>query len=588
MRPREALILFILLAFTIISPAQPARPSDTVAIVNVNVVPMDTERLLTNQTVIISGGFITAIGPFGKIKVPSGAVRIEAKGKYLIPGLVDAHAHLYSTTEMPLYVANGVTTVFDLNGRPPHLLWRKKIAAGELFGPTIFACGPKFDFARTPEEAVAEVERQFQAGYDGVKIYVRVSKEELPALTAAARRHNMIIVGHAVRLAGFEATVNAGQSIAHAEEYLYSFFNRAHDPANPFKVEIKLDESRIPEAVALTKKAGVSVIPTLITYDHIIKQVAELDEFLKGPEFKYLAPSQWDILQPERNRYKNGFRPEAIPGLRMNLDFQKKLVKALHDAGVPIIAGTDSLGVGTVSGFSLHDELKIFVSIGFSPYDALRTATSGAAEFLKASDKFGAITVGKRADLLLLAANPLEDITNTKKLDGVMVRGKFLPQPRLRAMLEALPSDYKKESDTISSLFQKDPAAATRYLDENDPFGQLGGAVLENMTAVEGIEKMKATLLRVRQTAPGSSIVGEDNINQFGYRLLQAKKIKEAIGIFQINVEFYPASANVYDSLAEAYMDNGDKELAVKFYKKTLEMNPQNNGAVQNLKKLQQ
>jgi len=589
MKFRLCLNILLLIAISLTSFGQSPESSvtqknKTIAFVNANVVPMDTERILSNQTVIIRNGLISEIGASGKIKIPSDAIRIEGRGKYLIPGLVDAHVHLYSTTEMPLYIANGVTSVFDLNGRPAHLLWKKKIAALELPGPNIYACGPKFDRIRTPDEAVSEVERQFQAGYDGIKIYYQISKEEFPSLVAAAKRHNLVVVGHIARLPGFEATMKAGQSVAHAEEYLYSFFNQSPEP---FKVNIKLDESRIPEAVALTRAGGASVIPTLITYDHIVRQVAELDEFLKRPEFKYLAPPQWDILQPARNRYKNGFKPEEALELRKNLEFQKKLVKALHAAGVPIIAGTDSLGVGTVGGFSLHEELMTFVSIGFSPFEALQTATSGAAEFLKSSDKFGTVTVGKRADLLLLGGNPLEDIGNTSKLDGVMVRGNWMPKQNLRQMLENLPNDYRAEVESTSKMLGKNPAAALLYLDENDPFGQLGGVVLENFAFQEGFGKLKTMLQQIKQNNPRSALIKESTINNLGYELIGRKQTKEAIEIFQINVELYPDSGNVYDSLAEAYMINGDKELAIKNYKRSLELDPRNDNAVQYLKKLQ-
>lgn len=589
MKFRLCLNILVLIAISLTSFAQSPESSEIqknriIAFVNVNVVPMDKERILSNQTVIIRNGLISEIGTSGKIKIPSDAYKIEGRGKYLVPGLVDAHVHLYSTTEMPLYIANGVTSVFDLNGRPAHLLWKKKIASGQLPGPTIYVCGPKFDRIRTPDEAVSEVERQFQAGYDGIKIYYQISKEEFPSLVAAAKRHNMIVVGHIARLPGFETTMKAGQSIAHAEEYLYSFFNQSPDP---FKVKINLDESRIPEAVALTRAGGVSVIPTLVTYKNIVRQVVDLDEFLKQPEFKYLAPPQWDILQPSRNRYKNGFKPEEALELQKNFEFQKKLVKALHAAGVPIIAGTDSLGVGTVGGFSLHEELKIFVSLGLSPFEALKTATSGSAEFLKSSDKFGTVTVGKRADLLLLNGNPLEDIGNTSKLDGVMARGGWIPEPKLHQMLENLPNDYKAEMESTTRLLGNNPAAAILYLDENDPFGQLGGLILENFASQEGFEKLKNMLQQVKQKNPGSSLIKESTLNNLGYKLIGRKKINEAIEIFLINVELYPDSANVYDSLAEGYMINGDKELAIKNYKRSLELNPQNDGAIQYLKKLQ-
>src|SRR4029453_14294883 len=130
-----------------------------------------------------------------------------AKGRYLMPGLADMHVHLYAAEELPLYPVNGVTSVFNLNGRPGPLAWRRKIAAGELLGPTIYTAGPTFDHPRTPEEAVAEVDRQSAAGYDAVKIYNQVSAAEYPALTAEAQKKNLVLVGHVAREPGFRATL---------------------------------------------------------------------------------------------------------------------------------------------------------------------------------------------------------------------------------------------------------------------------------------------------------------------------------------------------------------------------------------------
>lgn len=582
-------VLFLFLSYSTISTQTMSSfyqdKNEIFAFINVNVIPMDREVVLKNQTVVVSNGLITGIGPTNKIKIPTKAVRINGRGKYLIPGLTDAHVHLYSTTEMPLYVANGVTTIFDLNGRPAFLQWRKRIADGDLFGPTIYTCGPTFSTIRTPDAAVNEVERQFNEGYDGIKIYNQVSKEEYPALVSAAKNHNMILVGHIARLPGFEATMKAGQSIAHAEEYLYTFFNES---TNPSGLKINLDESRIPEAVSTTRKSGGALIPTLVTYENIIKQAADLDNFLKNPDLKYIAKPQLEKLQASRNMYKNRFTPEQYPRLRQSLEFQKKLVKALHEAGVPIIAGTDSLGVGTIAGFSLHQELQNFVSIGFSPYESLKTATVNSAEFLKSLDKFGTVTVGKRADLLLLNGNPLEDIKNTSNLAGVMHQGKWIPKPKLHELLENLITDYKSEIVTVNKLLNEKPKEALKYLNENDPFGQLVVEIVENILIQKGFDGLKATIQGIDQNAPNSLLTKEFSINQLGYQFVNAKKLKHAIEVFKLNVDLYPQSSNAYSNLAEVYLTIEDKENAIKNFKKSLELNPQNNKALENLKKLQQ
>jgi len=275
----------------------------TVAFVHVNVVPMNRELVLTDQTVVVQDGRILKVGPAAK---------------------TDAHVHLQTPTEFPLYLANGVTTVFNLDGRPAHLLWRKKIAAGEMLGPAIFTTGPIFTQANKPKEAVRMVDEQAELGYDAVKIYNGVSKEEYPALIAEAKKKRMLLMGHVPRGPDFEMTLAAGQSIAHLEEYTYTFFNPKHDNDDS---HIVYDESRVPEAVQLTVKAGIYVTPTLSTYATIVQQATALDAFLKNTDLKYDPPWIQASLQPAANRYNNGFNISEYSRIRTSLALQRKLVK---------------------------------------------------------------------------------------------------------------------------------------------------------------------------------------------------------------------------------------------------------------------
>ena len=182
MKPRHVLVLLLVLALNQTALGSGATPivnskaSTVIAFLNVNVVPMDKEGVLENQTVIVTDGRISMMGAAGTTKVPKGAKRIEGKGRYLMPGLVDMHAHLYSQHEFPLYLANGVTTVFNLNGRPANLLWRDELGQGKLAGPTIYSCGPTIRTAQKADEARRLVEEQSKAGYEAIKIYNGVSK----------------------------------------------------------------------------------------------------------------------------------------------------------------------------------------------------------------------------------------------------------------------------------------------------------------------------------------------------------------------------------------------------------------------------
>jgi hypothetical protein len=215
---------------------------------------MSHEVMLADQTLIVCDGRIAAMGPAESVPIPLSAQRIDGSGKYLIPGLTDAHVPLLSPVEFRLYLANGVTTVFNLDGRPAHLRWRKEIAAGTRLGPTIFTSGPIFDQARSPVEDIRLVDEQAQAGYDAIKVYNRISREEYPALITEAKRRKLLLIGHVARGPDFEKTLQAGQSIAHLEEFLYTYFNPRRDDHNS---HIVFDESKLAVVAKKTAESGV-------------------------------------------------------------------------------------------------------------------------------------------------------------------------------------------------------------------------------------------------------------------------------------------------------------------------------------------
>lgn len=550
--------------------AASSQPESWVAIAHVNVVPMDRNQILRDQTVIVHNDRIQSIGPSAGTAIPKQARVIRADGQYLLPGLADMHVHLYFPEELTLYVANGVTTVFNLNGQPAHLNWRKQTASGELLGPTIYSAGPTFDRARTAEEAVKEVDAQSAAGYDAIKIYNPVSKAEYPALTAETHRKNLILIGHIAREPGFAATMGAQQNIAHAEEYLYTFFNDDPDPDHD--LTHPLDAAKIPQAVAMTKQAGVSVVATLVSYHNIVHQVTDIDGYLRNPNLQYLAPVMVQQMQPAENSYVQRITKETIPHMQPNYEFQQRLIKALHDGGVPILAGTDSAAQGLgVPGFTLIEEIENFQEIGFTPYDALKTATGDAAALLRQSGEFGSVTPGKRADLLLVHDNPLEDVHNLRGVVGVMVRGKWISDSERTGLLAGLPASYQNTTARLVQEVKTDPKSVDRYLADNDPFGEESFAVL---TSLGGVQAMKALLLHVKETDPSSTLVEEKTVNRLGYEWVAQKKLDDALAAFTLNTELYPHSGNAYDSLAETYLTAGNKDLAKRYYQKALEVQP--------------
>jgi len=530
---------------------------------------MDSDRTLHDQTVVVEAGRIRAIGPSASTPVPPGARRVDCAGGWLSPGLADMHVHVYAPEELTLYAVNGVTTVFNLNGRPGHLSWRERVGRGELLGPTLYTAGPTFDRPRTPAEAVAEVDRQSEAGYDAVKIYNQVSAAEYPALTAEAKKKGLVLVGHVAREPGYEATLAAGQSIAHVEELLYSFFNpkKENDVAHP------LDTSLIPKAVEITKQSGVSVIPTLIAFRNIVRQAEDVKAYLRDPNLQYLAPTMRAQLEPARNTYANRFPPEIIPALAVDYEFQRQVVKALHAGGVPILTGTDASWLG-VPGWCLHDEIAILQDLGFTPYEAIRAATVDPARLLRHEADFGTVQPGRRADLILTRNNPLEDARRLRDSEGVMVHGRWIPAAERKTLIADVAPSYRRTFERVEALLASDPRALDEYLAANDPLGTLASGALMRAAGKRSPAELAAMLRRSHEANPGSPLTEEQSLNEVGYALLGAKKNDHAIEVFRLNTELYPKSGNTFDSLGETYLALGDREAARRAYARALEVQP--------------
>jgi hypothetical protein len=414
-----------------------------IAFVDVNVVPLDRERVLTGQTVVVRDGRIAEIGQAGKIKVPAGALVIDGRGKYLLPGLTDMHVHLrdYAEADMAallkLYVARGVTTVLNLRGIPRHLEMRERVARGELFAPTIYTSGPFVSDATgtspTPEEVERAVVEQKRAGYDVIKIHGDFTREAYARLFVVARRVGIKVVGHAPRNLGPEVMSEERQdAVAHAEEYLYDKNNNSRNFAEV--------EPRIPALAEATARAGTWLIPNLTAYKNIGLQVSDLDAVLNRPEMKYVPPqiaAGWGAATNPYMRFKN----LPIEGFWARYRVLEKITKGFHAAGVRLLAGTDAMNPSVVPGFSLLDELGDLAAAGLTPYEAIKTATSNPAEFLNSKD-FGTVAVGKRADLILVEGDPLRDVNNVRRQAGVVLRGRWLSAADIGVMLNDLTASF--------------------------------------------------------------------------------------------------------------------------------------------------
>lgn len=495
-------LLFLILCFGFSVAAQ------DVAFVNVNVIPMDKERALRDQTVVVSNGIIVAIG--SKVKIPKDAQIIDGKGKFLIPGLFDMHAHLLSDgeeyakniaeDELRVMVANGVTTVRLMIGTPEQLVLRERSAKGEIIAPAIYSASPHLtgrkqgnDFVvTTAEEAREAVRRSKAAGYDLIKITTYIKPEVYEAAIDEAAKLNIRVTGHAdSRYVGAERAWRAKQQIEHLDGYMEMLIADnapmkgsvsdiyIYQPKNWDSLD-HIDESKIAAVAKRTVEANPFVNPT----QHFMKNtfgVARSEESIRQqPDLRFYPKSVQDwwinyLKKTPINQVSLEKRAKWV-GLR------NKMIKAIYDAGGKIMTGSDSPEFLFLYGFSMHRELKALNEAGLSNYAVLEAATKNPSLYFGTLDKVGTIEKGKRADLVLLDADPLQDISATEKRAGVMVKGKYFSQtemdkwldeiaPRIAASHKETPSDdataraiadklfegmRAKNFNAISSLFIKD------------------------------------------------------------------------------------------------------------------------------------
>ncbi len=462
----------------------PAGVDTSVVFENVNVIPMDSERVLEGQTVIIEDQRIAVIGASGDIDIPADAHVVDGEGRFLIPGLSDMHVHIFgSENDLLIYLANGVATIRTMGGDPPTILeWRDQIRAGTRVGPSIWAWNPMFEnqdedwewgteratrggktFVHTPEEAEQLVAEMAALGVDGIKSHYVLSQEIFQAFVESADQHGLPFDGHAPSTHANCPDNPADKPICVcARPDCWDDFRTMGVPALAHVEElIKMvalsDESlRVASDEGIRQIAqdvaddGLWVTSTVYMFRSIVDQAADLEGTLAAmPETQYVHPDVFENMGWGAGYYVEfGSRP-YYPNY---LASQERMLLALNDSGALLMSGTDAPSSGIVPGFSLHDELETMADVGLSPYDVLKTSTYNPALYLGELDEFGTVETGKRADLVLLEANPLDEITNTRQIAGTMVRGRYYSRADLDLMLEAVAKDYETAQTTQSVI----------------------------------------------------------------------------------------------------------------------------------------
>jgi hypothetical protein len=474
--PGVLLLCFLLASCAAPLATRPGTEPASLALTHVSVIPMHGGTPLRDQTVLIHGARITRIGPAEDVRLPSGARVVDARGKFLIPGLWDMHVHLRGRSspaeiDLPLYVANGVTGVREMSsdcygqvdaeaGCIEDLRrWQRQLESGELLGPRLLALGswgvngpslpdslPPFFAARTEAEG-RELARYFVGRkVDFIKVLSRIPREGYFGLMDEARRHGLPVTGHEpLTVSAAEVSMAGQRTVEHARVFLTNCFPGAEEfrrvskspsPSTRWSRRM-VDEhepARCEELFRLFARNGTRYVPTHVT--RRMDAFAHDPVFRSDPRSKYVPEPWWE--EWNRDADQTVAADPSPEGLRARMDFYLEglaLTGAAHRAGVELLLGTDAGDSFVFPGFSVHDELEELVKAGLTPAEALDAATWSSAKFLGRESESGTVEQGKLADLVLLEANPLDDVRNTRRIHAVVLGGRLLERAELDRLL---------------------------------------------------------------------------------------------------------------------------------------------------------
>lgn len=416
-----------------------------VAFVNVNVIAMDSDRVLPGQNVLVSGDRIIAVGAADKVRIPPDAKRIESDGaRYLIPGMAELHGHIpppsesksYIENVLFLYVANGVTTVRGMLGHDGQLDLRQQANSGKMVAPTLYLAGPAFDGGLTTEQARDRVRQQKREGCDYLKVLWGPSQTEYDAITRAAKEVGIPFVGHVPRKVGILQVFESGQQTV---DHLDGYIEYLGGTAGP------VSDEKFAEVVKLTKDSGAWVVPTMVVWENLFGDTPT-ETLLTYDGLKYLPPDLVKRWTDSHRRRTSGAGFDRVAARHL-VENRMQLLRAMNEGDVKILFGTDSPQQFSVPGFSIYREMHRMQQAGMTPYQILRSATAAAGDYFKDKDKLGTIAVGQRADLVLLKANPLDDLANVAQQAGVMVRGRWLSEQEISSRLKEIVASYTPEDE---------------------------------------------------------------------------------------------------------------------------------------------
>ncbi len=467
-RPFLAALLLSTLFFSKSLHAQERSSEKSLVLSHVTVVDVRTGALQADQTVIVERRHIASIGPSNSAKNPPNARSVNGRGLFLIPGLWDMHVHLFfgdwfpgaEDISLPLFVANGVTGVRDMGSDLDAVQKvRREIEAGKSLGPRIYTPGPMLDGPKprfpssvaiaTPQDgrrAVAELKRR---GADFIKLQSLIPRDAVFAIADEAQKQQIPFEGHVPDSVRAREMSEAGMK---SFEHLIGIFEGSSPAKDDFlkghKTEGRFlatyDSVRAASLAALLARNQTWQCPTLVWERG--GNLLDVTDLSKDERVKFV-PASWKAKTWKRFRDEitQGYGTDDLATRKRFIEKELEVVGTLHKAGVPFLAGTDTpAGVHVFPGFSLHEELQQFVAAGFTPLEALQTATLFPAQFFGIADQFGTVEKGKLADFILLSVNPLEDISNTQKIAGVILNGEYFSRAALDKMLAGVESAARR------------------------------------------------------------------------------------------------------------------------------------------------
>lgn len=457
--------------------ASPRLPAQTLTLTNATIVDVSDGTLRRGTTVVIEANRIVSVGPSAAPSRTRGQV-VDLKGMYVIPGLWDMHTHAYfgwsrdfgDSYVLPLFIANGITGIRDMGSDLDAVLRaRKEVAAHRLVGPRMVVSGPMLDGPHvafnasiaiaTPEDGRKAVDMLQGKGVDFIKIQSGVPREAYFAIAAEAKRLGIAFEGHVPDAIRASEAIAAGQrtfehligifeaSTPDEDEFLKRKYGAGTDPSSNKSLAAFLDRydaAREASIVRLLAAKNVWQCPTL--YWERGQWLVDVIDFTKDPDIEYTPRTWTEKKYPSAQKaIHESMDADALDVRKRFVDHELDIVRRLHAAGVPFLAGTDTpAGVDVTPGISLHLELQRFVAAGFTPLEALQTATINPARFLGKLSDYGSVQTGRVADLVILRANPLADIANTRAIGGVVADGKYWSQAdieRLRERLKRIAAD---------------------------------------------------------------------------------------------------------------------------------------------------